>query len=255
MDFLKSENGVRYFEVPLDENGNVYCWFSTRHSDISGGSFKQDFDGNFLKILTGKGVDISRIVTLKQVHESGVMPVSEETLSGKTPGDIGTGDALITDLANTPLVIKTADCLSIQIWDSSSGAIANIHCGWRSGAKNIIALAIVKMMKLYGFKPGTAKAVLMPSICRESYPVGDDVRNAYIYNINGMEPYFSPLPDGSWLFDLRAMAADLLQRAGIKKDSITDIDDCTLKNADLFYSYRRDGKATGRMFSFIVKRN
>jgi YfiH family protein len=256
MEFLANENGTKYFEVPLDENGRVRCWFSTR----SGGKKsynpdREDFDGPFLAVLSKKGVDINRMVSLKQVHGDGVIIVRDEMLSGQNEGDIGIGDALVSCLGRTPLVIKVADCLSIQLWDPLSGAIANIHCGWRSGAKKIITITVSKMIKLYGFKPDTAKIVLMPSISREKYQVGNDVYRAYVDNIEGMEKFFVRNRDGSWLFDLRGMALDQLKRAGIRDENIMNIDLCTYKNRDLFYSFRRDGKSTGRMLAVIEKSN
>jgi YfiH family protein len=253
MEFLKNENGIRYFEVPLDKDGAVRSWFSTRSSE------KEADDGNldepFLSVLSNKGVDTARIVSLKQVHGNGVIIVRDEMLAGKIENAIGIGDALISGLWNTPLVIKVADCQSLQLWDPSSGAIANIHCGWRSGAKNIITLTVAKLIKLYGFKPDMAKAVLMPSIGRENYQVGNDVYRAYVDNIDGTEKFFDRQRDGSWLFDLRGMALDLLKRTGIRDESISNIDLCTFKNSDLFYSFRRDGKSTGRMLAVIEKNN
>jgi len=256
MEFLKNDNGIRYFEVPLDENGTVKSWFSTRPGEKKlDNPDRECFDGPFLAILSKKGADTTRMVSLKQVHGTGVITVKDEMLPGKILNTIGIGDALVSGLGHTPLVIKVADCLSIQLWDPSSRAIANIHCGWRSGAKNIISLTVAKMIKLYGFKPNTAKAALMPSISRENYLVGNDVYRAYVDNIEGMEIFFDQQGDGSWLFDLRRMALDLLKRTGIRDENISNIDLCTFKNSDLFYSFRRDGKSTGRMLAVIEKNN
>jgi len=253
MEFLKTESGIRYFEVPLDESGTVKSWFSTRSGEKKPDS--ENLDGPFLSVLFNKGVETARIVSLKQVHGNEVITVKDEMLPGKIVSAIGIGDALISGMGHTPLVIKVADCLSLQLWDPSSGAIANIHCGWRSGAKNIITLTVAKMIKLYGFKPDTAMATLMPSISRENYQVGNDVYRAYVDNIEGMEIFFDQQRDGLWLFDLRGMALDLLKRTGIRDENILNIDLCTFKNSDLFYSFRRDGKSTGRMLAVIAKNN
>jgi YfiH family protein len=256
MEFLINENSIRYFMVPLEENGRVKCWFSTRSGDKKPyNPDEEGFDGPFLAVLSKNGVDITRMVSLKQVHGDGVIIVRDDMLSGQNEGEIGIGDALVSCLGRTPLVIKVADCLSIQLWDPSSGAIANIHCGWRSGAKNIITITISKMIKLYGFKPDTAKIVLMPSISRENYQVGNDVYKAYIDNIEGMEKFFERKRDESWLFDLRGMALDQLKRTGIRNENIFNIDLCTYKNSDLFHSFRREGKSTGRMLAVIEKNN
>jgi len=253
--YFKVKDDLGYFEVELSSKPEVTAWFTTKI-----GHQGDDSDNNrnipdrFLEILKSKKIPPEGIVNLKQVHGNGIIAV-EPTSSGKPlTGTIGISDALITNLRDIPLMIKTADCLSIQLWDESSGSIGNIHCGWRSGVKNIISLTISKMKKLYNFTPAMSHAVMMPAISQNNYQVGNDVYQAYTNKNKEMENYFDPQIDGTWNFDLRGMAEQQLIKTGVKKENIIDINLCTFKMRDLFYSYRRDGKKSGRMFAVMCKK-
>jgi len=42
-----------------------------------------------------------------------------------------------------------------------------------------------------------------------------------------------------------------LEQAGLTPDHIHHVADCTMCRADLYHSYRREGKGAGRMISFV----
>ena len=53
-------------------------------------------------------------------------------------------DALITNLPNVILGIKTADCAPVLALDNKNNIIAAIHMGWKSSFKDILELTIKK---------------------------------------------------------------------------------------------------------------
>ena len=264
--YLKEHNGQKLVEIPLSDDGSVTAWYSLKLTDqsdkpavslysVDDDNYSNETDDSpFFQYLNSKDVDIKSRVSLKQVHGCGVISVECDSNGSFQKGIIGIGDALITNSPGIPLLIKTADCLSVQLYDTSSGSIANIHYGWRSGAKNIITLTIARLKKYYEFKPEKAVAVMMPSILQENYKVGSDVNNTFKDNIDDMDRFFRSDIDGGWWFDLRGTAKEMLIRAGIRAENIKDIDSCTFHNEELFYSYRRDGKGTGRMLAVIHKK-
>ncbi|MBN2134105.1 MAG: polyphenol oxidase family protein [Acidobacteria bacterium] len=254
-NYLKIIDDLGYFEIKDQGRQGVTIWFTTRFGHQPGDlEHIKEFPQNFLNMMQAGGVDPEKRVVLKQVHGNGIVQVNRLEDGSHLSGIIGIGDALITDLPDVPIVIKVADCLSIQLWDEKSDGIANIHCGWRSGAKNIITLTLTKLQKFYGFNPETAHAVLMPAIGKDNYQVGQDVFKEYTENIDGMEDFFSENNDGTFMFDLRGMAKEMLLRAGLKKENNIDIDLCTFERHDLFYSYRREGSSAGRMFAVIIRK-
>jgi copper oxidase (laccase) domain-containing protein len=64
----------------------------------------------------------------------------------------------------------------------------------------------------------------------------------------GALDYFEPYRPGHWLCDLAGLAQRVLERHGV--GAVFRDRHCSYRNADLFYSYRRDG-VTGRMAALI----
>ena len=54
--------------------------------------------------------------------------------------------------------------------------------------------------------------------------------------------------------DLRAILDAQLGEAGVAPESIEHVRGCTVCDRDRFFSFRRDGKASGRLLSAIVTR-
>lgn len=67
-----------------------------------------------------------------------------------------------------------------------------------------------------------------------------------------MEAYFVPQAQGRWLADLPGLARTQLQALGLRHIFGNDgsLPWCTVRNPELFYSYRRDGRC-GRMAACI----
>jgi copper oxidase (laccase) domain-containing protein len=57
--------------------------------------------------------------------------------------------------------------------------------------------------------------------------------------------------EGRYHFDLRGANRAQALKAGLGAENLSMSADCTRENAELFYSYRRDGGATGRMAACI----
>jgi copper oxidase (laccase) domain-containing protein len=55
--------------------------------------------------------------------------------------------------------------------------------------------------------------------------------------------------DRTWLLDLAQANHQQLIRSGVREENISMLNYCTSCRSDLFFSYRRDGKRTGRMLS------
>ena len=66
--------------------------------------------------------------------------------------------------------------------------------------------------------------------------------------IRGAQDYFSPHGPGHWLCDLGGLAERVLNQRGVNQ--VFRDPHCSYRDADLFYSYRRD-TATGRMAALI----
>ena len=91
-------------------------------------------------------------------------------------------------------------------------------------------------------------AWLGPAIGPTAFEVGADVRDAFLAHDKQAAQAFTPIAADKWLCDIYLLARQRLQAMNIRR--ITSADFCTVRDIDLFYSFRRDG-ITGRMASCI----
>ncbi len=72
-------------------------------------------------------------------------------------------DGLVTTSPGASLMIRTADCIPILLFDPSRNIIAVVHAGWKGLYGDIIAAAVRTMSELGGI-PGNIISVLGPHI-------------------------------------------------------------------------------------------
>jgi YfiH family protein len=185
--------------------------------------------------LAGSG----RLQLLKQVHGCHVQAAPWE---GRPEAD-----ASVADEAGLILGIETADCQPILLVDPVRRRVAAAHAGWRGTAAGV-ARETVAAMAARGSRPADIVAVLGPSIGACCYEVGEELRAEF-----GPEggDFFRPGPRGKPHLDVRAANLRQLQQAGLVPAHIHDVTDCTMCRADLYHSYRREGRGAGRMISFV----
>lgn len=157
------------------------------------------------------------------------------------------GDALITDQPGVPIGVFVADCVPLLLEDRTTGAVAAVHSGWRGTAQQAVIAAIEAMGRRYGTQPEDLVAAIGPSIKGCCYQVGSEVVAA-----------LSPFPEPSAIIwhegdaayvDLQEANRQLLEQAGVGEIHVSGM--CTHCDADLFFSYRRDGERSGRMLGAI----
>jgi YfiH family protein len=187
------------------------------------------------RALDGQG----RLLLLKQVHGATVV---EAPWDGTPEADasVATGPGWL-------LGIKTADCLPVLLVDPKRRLVAAAHAGWRGTAAGVAARAVDALVAR-GSRPEDLVAALGPGIGPCCYEVGDDVRAAFPPSGGA---FFRPGPNGRPHLDVRAANARQLVEAGLRPEALHHVADCTRCRADLYHSYRRQGKAAGRMINFV----
>ena len=153
-------------------------------------------------------------------------------------------DAAVTREPGTVLAIMTADCLPVLLCDRRAEVVAVAHAGWRGLAAGVIENALDSMR----VSAANVVAWLGPAIGPDAYEVGTDVVEAFVRADEGAAESFRAKGGGKYLADLYGLARRRLSRAGV--GSVTGGGFCTYREADRFYSYRRDGR-TGRMASLV----
>ena len=98
------------------------------------------------KILHHMGLDYKSINVTRQVHSNNIAIAHDNGINfyDDTDGLIGAkGDVL---------VIKSADCLPVIVYDCVNKRIAAAHSGWKGTANSIVKEAIQKFMSDHIYK-------------------------------------------------------------------------------------------------------
>jgi hypothetical protein len=187
------------------------------------------------RALAGSG----RLLLLRQVHGAAVVEAPWE----ESPP----GDAAVAAAPGWLLGVQTADCLPVLLVDPRRRLVGAVHAGWRGTAAGIASRA-VEALVARGSRPEGLVAALGPAIGACCYEVGEELREAFGPS---RAAFFRPGPRGRAHLDLRAANERQLLDAGLLPGALHHVADCTRCRADLYHSYRRDGRGAGRLISFV----
>ena len=259
-------NGLIYFTADsFDGCGGVAHGFSTRAGGVSQGPFaslnlginrgdsRENVLENYRRFCAAVGADVESLVFSHQIHKDGIRVV--------TSADAGKGlererdydaDALITDIPGLALVIFTADCIPVLLYDPVRRVVGAAHAGWRSTALSIAEKTARRMEEIFGCRPEDLLAAIGPGISRCCFETHEDVPNAMLESIGPAAfPYLESLPSGGFRVDLKGLNAMSLTRAGLLPQHISVCEACTACQPDLFWSHRLTGEQRGSLASLI----
>jgi polyphenol oxidase len=186
------------------------------------------------------GVATQNILALDQLHGDTILvvkePPAEECLI------YGEADGLLTELPGICLVIRTADCVPVFVYDRKLGVLGAVHSGWRGTRLGIAGKLVKKMKCLHGSLPGDLSAFILPSIGPASYTVGRDVADLFPGDIREK--------DGAIYLDLWRGVERSLAGEGVDRENIRNARTCTLAGRDEFFSHR--GGDAGRNLNFAL---
>jgi len=198
------------------------------------GNFDNDREiiKNRERFLRKFGIEDRLTIKADLVHGSNVEFVSIKE-SGKV---IEKTDGLITADKSLFLTVTVADCLPIFIYDPEKEIIGLIHGGWRNLAKNILAVAVGKMVKNFGSSSEDILVGIGPGISQCHFEVKNDVLAEF-------KPYLKEVllkKEGKLFLDLKKIAKIQLINSGIKEENIEISPECTFCLSDKYFSFRRE---------------
>ncbi len=179
----------------------------------------------------------TQIALAEQVHDTNVEFVS-------SPGFLAETDALITNKKNLALGIQVADCAAVLLSDPESGVIGAAHAGWRGGAAGIVKKT-VNLMISAGARPDRMIAYISPCISQEKFETGPEVAVQFPDEFVDYKSYKKPH------INLKEFLKFQLLQTGLPPTQIEVSSYCTIRDADKFYSYRRERNKSGRMLAII----
>lgn len=260
---IPHENGVVSYQSPRLREIGVLHAFSTRLGGISTGPYaslnlgplaKGDGDDantsiaeNFRRLRRALGCPRLPRVEVKQVHSNQVWLPDDRLMK---PREAPCADAIATDQPRRLLTIRVADCVPVLLSDESGQVVAAAHAGWRGLVAGVLEQTIQAMRRRWGVAPHRLVAAIGPHIRTEHFEVGPEVAQAF--EEAGLGQAVRHSDQGKPRIDLQQAALIQLQHAGVLVNAIDTTDRCTYRDAQEFFSHRRDAGRTGRMAAVIA---
>jgi YfiH family protein len=169
---------------------------------------------------------------------------SKMSVDADSTSSIVNADASYSKKPGTVCGILTADCLPVFICNKEGTIVGIAHAGWRGLVDGVIE-SLIESLDCNG---EDLIAHLGPAISQLSFEVGSEVKSQYLSKNKNFENCFTYL-NNKYYLDLYDAARVVLKSFGVI--SISGGDRCSYKESDQYFSYRRDGKCSGRMAHLI----
>ena len=169
---------------------------------------------------------------------------SNTSVDADSISSIVNADASYSRKLGTVCGVLTADCLPVFVCNKEGTAVGIAHAGWRGLVDGIIE----SLIESFNCNGEDLIVHLGPAISQLSFEVGSEVKSQYLSKNKNFENCFTYL-NNKYYLDLYDAARVVLKSFGVR--SISGGNRCTYKESDQYFSYRRDGKFSGRMAHLI----
>jgi YfiH family protein len=204
---------------------------------------------NRRELVRALGVaDRYHFVTAGQTHSDNVKVIEAKETRGweRLDDAIEDCDALITAKVGVILMILTADCVPLLLYDPVKKVVAAVHAGWKGTKAQIAAKTIETMQDRFGCDTSEIIVGIAPSIGVCCYEVGEDVASHFFGYAQELEQI-----GAKYRLDLPGINRRQLLLAGIKEEHIEMSGICTACATDRYFSYRKEQGCSGRFMSLI----
>ncbi|MDP1784275.1 MAG: peptidoglycan editing factor PgeF [Sulfuricurvum sp.] len=203
---------------------------------------------NHQLLATDIGYVLHNLIHMRQIHSDRVL-IADDTMTFESPPQC---DAIITNRLDIPLMVMSADCTPILLYDPINRAIGAVHAG-RAGALNSILIkTLADMEKHYGTSADTVQIILGPSIHGCCYEINETIANEV--KSQGYQDAVRREENNVFL-EVNAILLMQLKEYGITAAQIEVIDECTSCHCDDYFSYRANSQNTGRIAGVILLRS
>ena len=252
-------NGVTYYASTLLEQAGVPHAFSTRLGGISpapfdslnlgnpnGCAIQDDYERvwhNYRLLQSAAGCEGGELCHVHQVH--GAVVVRAE--AGAPFDTSAKADAIVGADPYRTLSVRVADCVPVLLTTRDGRTVAAVHAGWRGVVGGAVTAAL---SRIDGGNAADCVAAIGPCIGGDAFEVGPEVVDEFVRVFDGEVPLVRRVGEKGYI-DLRAAVRTQLLRAGLPADQVDVSDRCTYRDADEFFSHRRENGVTGRMAAII----
>lgn len=245
--------GVRAFSTRRDACGEVddgaYSTFNITHYC---GDAPEHVARCRAELCAELGIDGAHLVLPRQTHTDNVFVLDRkyfETFPEMRWRLLEDQDAVVTREPGVCIGVSTADCVPVLMYDAEAHVIAAVHAGWRGMVKRIPVRAL-EVMETLGADARRVRVAVGPSIAQKSFEVGEEVVDAFLDA--GFHPCILSRQEPKPHIDLWQACAMQLEEAGVPLRNIQFAGIDTYERHDEFFSARRLGIQSGRIFSGIM---
>jgi polyphenol oxidase len=200
--------------------------------------------------LNSLGIESEALFYVDQVHGNHVYVLKGSVASVSEVSQCK-ADAIITDIPDYPIMVLTADCVPIVIYDPIKHVIGVVHAGRIGTKKQILTKTIEALSREYSSNSEDLIIGMGPAICGSCYEVDEPCVLPFLTESSlypefvikkNKKNFFLDLPEANRLEGLEA---------GVLIENITNEVPCTSCENDRWYSYRKEGK-TGRLITLAM---
>lgn len=218
------------------------------------GDSHQNVTANRTLLCNHLKINDTQLILPHQTHGTDILEIDKKFLSLDTPSRtplLYSVDALYTREKGICIGVSTADCIPVLLYDKESSTVAAIHAGWRGTVAGIVEKSIHAMKHTCNINPATTQAIIAPGISLDAFEVGDEVYDAFRAASFPMEK-IARRYDERWHIDLPCANMLQLLSCGLIESNITLSGVCTHFSHNEFFSARRLGIKSGRIFNGIM---
>lgn len=195
-----------------------------------------------------------------QVHDTKIHVIDQKFMSLSTEErkiQLEGVDGLITSLKGVCIGVSTADCVPILLYNREHHIAAAVHAGWRGTVARIVQVALKAIHECYNVPPQEISVIVGPSIALKSFEIGDEVFELFQKAGFPMSMIAEKFPAKApytvkWHIDLWEANCLQLLEAGVDREHVNVSGIDTYSQTDEFFSARRLGLNSGRIFTGIL---
>ena len=202
----------------------------------------------------------NHLIMPHQVHGTKIAVIDEDILAltaEERDQQLEGIDGVVTSLRDVCIGVSTADCVPVLIYNKEKHIAAAVHAGWRGTVKRIVKKALETLSSRFNMKGEQLSAIIGPSISLKAFEVGEEVYQAFAQAGFSMPLIAERFPAKApwtekWHIDLWQANALQLLEGGIPSDRIRVAGICTYAQYERFFSARRLGIHSGRIYTGIL---
>ena len=239
--------------------------FSTRHGGVSEGDLaslnlgfrrgdrEENVRENYARFCAALEVSPQDLILAKQIHSDIVSLVGPQNRGeGFTKPIPAARDGLISNSPGTALVVFSADCAPVLLYDPVHKAIGAVHSGWRGTAQDIAGKAVRAMQEAFDTDPKALLAAVGPSLCQDCFQTDSDVPQAMRAQLGDTAEQAIEMRGNKYYVNNKRLIFLELLRAGLCPDHVDLSAACTACAPDRFWSYRKVGDRRGSLAALIA---